>query len=251
MDPRRSVVISQPMFFPWVGMHEQVRLADVYVHYNDVQYSKGSFTNRVQVKTAGGIRWLTVPLEDLHLGQRIDEVRINQQRDWRRSHRDVLRDAYSGAPYYREMAAVVDDVYQRPWDSIADLSVASLVTTCRYFGLESGRKWIDVRELDVPGSGSQRVLDVVRAVGGTRYVTGHGAARYLDHELFEQSGVEVLYVDYGKLPYRQLHGEFTPFVSILDLIANEGRDGARFICSEAVDWRAFLRARPPLIRADG
>ena len=46
------VVISQPMLFPWVGMFEQIRLADVYVHYTDVQFSKGSFVNRVQIKTA-------------------------------------------------------------------------------------------------------------------------------------------------------------------------------------------------------
>ena len=35
-----NVVISQPMLFPWVGMLEQVRLADSYVHYSDVQFSK-------------------------------------------------------------------------------------------------------------------------------------------------------------------------------------------------------------------
>ncbi len=62
---RPVVVISQPMLFPWAGMFEQIRLADVYVHYPDVQFSKGSFTNRVQVKTAGGSRWLTLPLRDL------------------------------------------------------------------------------------------------------------------------------------------------------------------------------------------
>lgn len=38
------------MFFPWVGFLEQLKLVDVYVFYDDVQFSKGSFTNRVQVK---------------------------------------------------------------------------------------------------------------------------------------------------------------------------------------------------------
>ena len=60
-------------------MFEQIRLADAFVHYSDVQFSKGSFVNRVQIKTSAGIRWLTVPLEKLKLGQRIDEVRISYQ----------------------------------------------------------------------------------------------------------------------------------------------------------------------------
>ncbi len=86
-----KVVISQPMYFPWVGMFEQIRLADVYVHYGDVQFSKGSFTNRVQIKTAQGIKWLTVPLKDVSIGQVIDEVRINASVDWRRQHMDILK----------------------------------------------------------------------------------------------------------------------------------------------------------------
>ena len=49
-----KVVISQPMLFPWVGMLEQIMLADVFVHYADVQFSKGSFTNRVQIKDSTG-----------------------------------------------------------------------------------------------------------------------------------------------------------------------------------------------------
>ena len=42
-----KVVITQPMLFPWVGLLEQIMLADVLVNYADVQFSKGSFTNRV------------------------------------------------------------------------------------------------------------------------------------------------------------------------------------------------------------
>ena len=39
----KTVVISQPMYFPWVGMLEQMRLADVFVHLDDAQFSKGGF----------------------------------------------------------------------------------------------------------------------------------------------------------------------------------------------------------------
>ena len=58
-----KVVISQSMFFPWVGFLEQLKLADVYVFYDDVQFSKGGFTNRAQVKANDGVKWMTVPLQ--------------------------------------------------------------------------------------------------------------------------------------------------------------------------------------------
>jgi hypothetical protein len=95
-------------------------------------------------------------------------------------------------------------------------------------------------EMTIGGESSRRVLDIVLAVGGNVYVTGHGARNYLDHELFERAGVQVRYMDYRKAAYPQLHGEFTPYVSVLDLIANVGADGVRFIDSPSVHWKEFL-----------
>ena len=228
------------MFFPWVGLFEQIRLADVYVHYGDVQFSKGGFSNRVQIKTPQGVKWLTVPLEGLTLGQSIEEARISSRIDWRSQHLGMLRGAYARAPHFEQMLQLVDAVYSRSWRSIGELSRASMEVMCEYFGLAAGRRFVDVRELGIAGAGSQRVLDVVKALGGRRYITGWGARNYLDHQLFEDAGVRVEYMDYQKLPYAQLHGDFTPYVSVLDLVANTGRDGGNLIRSGASYWQQWL-----------
>jgi hypothetical protein len=239
-----NTVISQPMLFPWVGMLEQVRLADTYVHYLDVQFSKGSFVNRVQLKTERGSQWMTVPLENLRLGQRIDEVKVSQKQDWRQAHTDQLRAAYDATPHRDDMLALVDSVYCREYPSIGELSRASLMAVCAYFGLTDARTFMDSPQIGVAGSGSQRVLDIVLASGASVYITGHGASRYLDHELFERAGIRVEYMEYARTPYAQAHGEFTPYVSTLDLIANCGRNGAQYIHSGSIYWKDFLRDRP-------
>jgi len=77
-------------------------------------------------------------------------------------------------------------------------------------------------------------------VGGTIYVTSHGARNYLDHEAFEQAGVKVHYMRYECNPYPQRWGEFTPYVTGLDLVASLGRDGSSRISSHCVPWRDFL-----------
>lgn len=99
---------------------------------------------------------------------------------------------------------------------------------------------LDVRELCIDGSGSQRVLNIVRALGGSVYLTGHGARNYLDHEAFEQVGIQVNYMQYKRHPYPQRWGEFTPFVTALDLVASLGRDGLQHISSTGVAWREFI-----------
>ena len=53
------------------------------------------------------------------------------------------------------------------------------------------------------------------------------AKEYMDEYLFENESIRVHYFDYSNYPiYPQLYGEFTHYVSILDLIFNVG-DGAK------------------------
>ncbi|MBK7859033.1 MAG: WbqC family protein [Archangiaceae bacterium] len=228
-----TVVISQPMFFPWVGMLEQLQRADVYVHYDDVQFSKGSFTNRVQVKTATGVKWLTVPLEDAHFGMLIKDVKVDSRRDWRKSHLDLLKQAYRGCDAMLELVARVYAV-KTPW--LCEVAIASMVALADAFGVRPAREVLS-SELGLQGHGTARVLATVKAFGGTRYVSGAGGRAYLDHDAFERAGVAVEYMAYAKRPYPQRHGEFTPFVSALDLLANCGPDGRALFTSQTLSWK--------------
>lgn len=234
------VVISQSMLFPWAGMLEQIHLADVFVHYDDVQFSKGSFVNRVQIKTSKGMQWMTVPLKNLHLGQHINEVQIAPISRWRDLHLGLLKDSFAGAQFSADALRLAEDVYSREYQHIGELARASLRSLTDYFGLDTTTRFLDVQELGIPGASSERVLAVVKQLNGSHYITGHGAARYLNHEIFEHEGIQVEYIKYSYSPYPQSHGPFTPYVSGLDLVAHCGKAGSRYLCATTLPWRKFL-----------
>ena len=238
---RPCIVVSQPMYFPWVGMLQQIRLCDAFVYYDDVQFSRGGFFNRVQIKTRQGIRWLTVPLLDFRLGQLINEVRIDNTKDWKRIHRDQLQQAYAAAPFREDMFDVVDQVFSRDYEVIGELASASTDALVRYFSaIGAGKPFLVSSSMGVPGSSSQRVIDICVALNAKMYLTGHGARNYLDHEAFEDEGIAVAYIDYELDEYPQLHGDFTSYVSALDLIANCGREGVKHIRGKPENWRSFV-----------
>ena len=241
MNPINQIVITQPMYFPWVGMLEQIRLADCIVFYDDVQFSKGSFVNRVQIKTRTGTRWLTVPLRRRFLGQHIQDVLIDTSKDWRQQHLDMLTQAYVDAPFLRHVIDLVQAIFDENPATIGELSKSSMMILCNYFRLNELKHFTSSSSLPVQGSGSQRVLDIVKYFSGSKYITGHGAANYLNHKAFADAGIQVEYMDYRKHPYPQLHGDFTPYVSALDLIANVGQDGISCICSCSINWKEFIR----------
>ncbi|OAI50988.1 hypothetical protein AYO44_05235 [Planctomycetaceae bacterium SCGC AG-212-F19] len=226
------------MFFPWVGLFEQIRLANVYVHYDDVQMPQGrSFMSRVQIKTSDGVKWLTAPVK--HSGRLIREVCLDDEQGWRERHLKCLHYSFAKAPHRRDMYELAKAVYESTTTSLADFNRLAIERIAGYFGITP----TFVRSSDINGCGnsSEKLLDVILKLSADTYITGHGARNYLDHELFEQHGIRVEYMDYRRVPYPQLHGEFTPHVSILDLIANCGKVGREVIASGTVYWKDFLQ----------
>jgi WbqC-like protein family len=232
-----SVVISQPMLFPWAGFFELTALADIYVHLDDVQFSKGSLVNRVQIKHSSGLKWLSVPLANKGSFQKICDL-VPARDGWKTRHREFLRQAFRGAPHIDAAIDLFDRVYAN--ERFINLLTASIEETSRTIGLTRPSRWLAASQLGIGGESWARVLAIVQAVGGTRYVTAHGAANYLDHEAFERAGVTVEYVDYSKTPYAQLHEPFTAFVSVLDAIANLGASAGAVLRPKTIPWRKFV-----------
>lgn len=238
----KTIVISQPYYFPWIGILEQIRIADIIIHYDDVQYSKGHFQDRVQIKTANGFKWLTVPKINYRFGQNINEVRIDNSKNWKKSQIDFLRQTYWQAQYTDEMLRVVETVFNHDTDFVSDLSILSTMALTDYFGLSERKQFYRASDLPVKGHGMQRVLDLVKHLGADRYVTGMGALKYFDFDLMDENNIAVEFLNYIKKPYPQLYGDFNPYVSSLDLIANLGANGIEYICSGTIGWRDFINS---------
>jgi len=236
-----AVVISQPMLFPWSGFFELIGCADVFVHLDDVQFSTGSFTNRVQIKHSSGIKWMTVPLKGKGKFQKIGQLEAAGT-DWKVKHRELVAQSLSKAPHLMEALELFDLVYGR--ESLIDLLIGSVENSSLLLNSSFPKTWVRSSDLEVAGSSWERVLGIVKAVGGDRYVTAHGALNYLNHEEFERSGVGVEYVQYSKTVYSQLNGSFTPYVSILDPLANLGSGSREIIKPKTTAWRDFLAMQP-------
>lgn len=234
-----SIVISQSMYFPWVGMLEQIKLADSYVHYDDVQFARG-FYNRVQIKTRGGWQWLTVPLANRRQTSRINEICIDESQNWRCDHLRKLELAYEAAPHSSDMLRIVNDVFTQNFVKLSDLARYSTYKMLEYFDIYDDNKFSSSESLFVNFNSSERLVKICKYFRAKNYITGHGARNYLDHERFEQMNVSVNYMNYKMIEYPQLHGDFNPYVSALDLIANCGVRGREVLISDYENWKTFL-----------
>ena len=233
------VVISQPMYFPWVGFMGQLSLADVIIWLDDVQFSKGSFTNRVQLKTSNDRTWMSVPLVGKGSGVVISNlVMADMTTPFR--HQTILYNALGEAPHWQDVLQVFESSWSKK-RSLLNTLIASAEGLADAIGLSLSKTYLS-SQLNVEGSGSNRVLELVKAVSGTSYVTGHGARHYLDHNAFESEGVPVYYMDYTSDPWPQYYGDFSPYVTALDMVAHTPiQSRVAYLPTKLHHWQNFIR----------
>jgi hypothetical protein len=218
-----TVVVLQPGYLPWLGFFDQLHRADVFVYYDDVQFDKHGWRNRNRIKTQTGPSWLTVPVRHGGKGfQTILNVEIDVRTPWARKHVSSIRQAYARAPFVTRYLPALEELLERKWERLVDLDIALAALMAQWFGLQ--RRIERSSTLGIEGSRSERLVNICRRFGATKYLSGDAAQNYLDTALFVQHGVRVEWQQYVHPAYPQLHGEFVPYLSALDLLLNCGDD---------------------------
>ena len=235
----KTVIISQPMYFPWAGFLDLLSHADVLIWLDDVQFSKGSFTNRIQVKLPAGCRWLTIPLKQKGKWQRISDLQPATD-EWKEGHRAILRDSIGKIAYADIALNVFDDVIIE--QNLTHLLIRSATDILSALGLAIPKQY-RASDMNVLGKSWQRVIDLVRFVDGTHYLSAAGGANYLEHNEFERANIAVSYMAYDFTPWPQAHGNFTPYVTGLDLLAATGASRDAYFCGKRVPWTKYLAQR--------
>ena len=190
----------------------------MFVFYDDVQYTVNDWRNRNRVKTANGTVWLTVPVGNQN-DRRICDVEI-RDRAWARKHWMTLEQAYRKAPGFARYHDFFKSAYGREWTSLSALNQTLIrAIATEFLGIATEIR--DVRDYQVEGSGSDRLLGLLKQLGATDYISGPAARAYLDQPAYLREGICVHWKDYSTYPeYPQLHGAYDPHVSIVDVLMN-------------------------------
>lgn len=226
----KTVAIVQSSYLPWKGYFDLIRSADVFVLYDDVQYTKRDWRSRNMIKTAQGPLWLTVPVrvKGRYL-QKIQEVEIADA-DWAERHWRSIELAYRRAAGFAAHGAFVQSLLERcaPMRRLSEVN---------RFLIEQIARALDIQTPIVESSTyghvdgkNENLLHLCQCVGAKVYLSGPAAQSYMDETVFAQADVKVRYMDYTGYPeYPQLHPPFEHHVSIVDLLLNSGNNAPRYL----------------------
>jgi hypothetical protein len=233
----KKVAVIQSNYIPWKGYFDIINDVDLFIFYDDVQYTNRDWRNRNIIKTFDGLHWLTIPVGSQKQKLIYEVEPVNNH--WAKEHWKTIRHFYAKAPYFDLYRDFFESFYtETRWDNLSTLN-QYLIKTISFDFLAIKTEFKDSREYCLSGTKQDRLIDLLQQVGATLYLSGPSAKDYINEQVFIDTGIDLVYKDYSGYPeYPQLVNEFEHKVSIIDLLFNCGPEASDYIWG----WREHIHS---------
>lgn len=225
---RKKVAILQSNYIPWKGYFDIIGSVDEFIIYDEVQYTKNDWRNRNRIKTPAGVQWITVPVYQKSLSQKISETEVSNYK-WGIKNWNSLVANYSRAAHFKTYSAALEEFYlsfKSLW--LTEINVALIKQICGILNLKTLIK--NSADYELTGDPTEKLINLCRQANATCYLSGPAAKNYLREDLFAREGIEIEWMDYtGYKEYPQLYPPFEHAVSILDLLFNVGPEAGHYM----------------------
>lgn len=226
----KKVAILQSNYIPWKGYFDIINMVDLFVFYDDLQYTKQDWRNRNKIKSPQGPVWISIPCGS-DIKRLICDVKPLEHR-WQQQHWDKMVKYYNQAPYFKKYSEFFEDFYlNHTWENLSELNQYLIKKISKEL-LDISTTFDDSRGYNLSNSKAERLIELLKKTEATNYLSGPAAKNYLNESHLEPLGIELEWMDYSNYPvYDQLYAPFEHGVSIVDLLFNVGPDFKKYMLS--------------------
>lgn len=228
-DYRRVLSIHQPNFLPWIGYFNKIKKSDVFILLDDVQIPRGrSIANRNKIKTAQGEMELVVPLSRPKgsEGKVTYKMATIADNKWAKKALKAIELNYSKAQYFDRYFPLISQLFSRY--NFCQMNVEFIDLVIRELEIDTEVHMLS--GLDGPmGQKNELIVNLCKKYSANVYLSGKGASKYNEPEYLNKYGIELEYQEFVHPVYEQMHGEFIPYLSVLDLLMNKGPESKNYV----------------------
>lgn len=216
--------IMQPYFIPYIGYWQLMNAVDKYTIYDDVNFIKGGWINRNRILVNGEPKYFNIPMLGASPHKLINEVEVNHNEKLKNKNMRVIEGAYQKAPYYNEVKDLLEKIMNGEQKSISDFILNSFKIINEYLEIDTELILSSTLNKDCSLKGQDKVLSICELLGATEYYNAIGGQELYSFEEFKKHGIDLKFLETGKIEYKQFHNEFQSNLSIIDVMMFNSKD---------------------------
>lgn len=212
-----KIAIMQPYLLPYIGYFQLIAASDVFVIYDNVQYTKKGWVNRNRLLMNGSDKVFTLPLQKASDYLEIRERRIAA--DFKRSKiLNQFRGSYLKAPFFDDTYALLEEVFNFKEQNLFEFIRHALMLTLDQLGIKTKVITSSDVKADHQATGEDRVLSICGSLSAATYLNPHGGRALYRKKRFSQAGIDLRFLETMPFEYPQFSKPFIPNLSIIDVM---------------------------------
>lgn len=223
----KSVVIHQPNFLPRLKVFIKIAISDVWVIYDDVQYVRREWQNRVFLRDAQQREILfTAPIHKSNFYEKINNIRLENVYKLNQRLKRHIQCNYSKAPYFDCLVDYIDELINKTANvyNLATYNVISTNIALQKLGINIEEKYSsELQKHSTDRNG--KLIEICKKSNSVNYICGSGGRSYIDENAFKQENINIIFYDYS-----EISNDFCEDISkyrncsFLDFVAYNGLD---------------------------
>ena len=224
------VAIHQAEHLPWFGYFHKMKMADKFIILDNVQFKKNYFENRNRIYTPQGLKYITIPVKMKgHLEKKFYEMEIVE--NWKKKYIKTLEFNYKKAPFFKDIEIILEKINNYGGNKLFEINMI-IINVIKDI-LEIDTQLIKATTLNPQGQKTELLINILKKVDAIAYIVGKSGFDYMNLDLFKKSNIKLVehkvhHPIYQPFNYR----EFTDYPSIIDIIANLGREKVKELLNE-------------------
>lgn len=225
-----KVGVMQPYFFPYLGYFQHVNKCDKWVLFDDTQYKNKGWVNRNRILHPNvDKKWsyITLPLKKASLKYIVD-IDIDKSSNFCDRILGQLALYKKISSHYKHEIPFIESLISDEADNLSEYLYSLNYRLFEYFEIkcelicQSKSPLITTDRNSKCNSGTW-ALEISKELDASEYINPINGRHLFDKELYEKSGINLLFFEPELKPYSQRRTDFLSALSVLDLLLLHGR----------------------------
>jgi hypothetical protein len=220
-----KLAIMQPYLFPYLGYFQLIKVVDIFVIHDDVQYIKGGWINRNRILLNHQAHLFSFSIKKAPAHLNINQRNFGDDFVTRKKRfLEKIRFAYCNAPYYSRTMNLIKEILDYQELNVSLFIINSLKRLCMAINILTPFCLSSELNKNQYLKGEQRVIDINKNMGASHYVNPIGGTELYSPAEFARNGIRLNFIQSKLSAYTQFNQGFVPDLSIIDVLMFNSRD---------------------------
>ena len=231
MGKQTIVAIHQPNYFPWLGYAHKMMCSDIFVLLDTVQFPRRNYVNRTHLCVRDEAKWLTVPVRGDYL-DKINRIEIVNDMPWQHKHLKTIEMNYKKSVFFSDIMPEIEHILTKKWILLADLNVEICHMYKKLLSIDTQLISASKMDMEASHSSTRLLVEITKKLSGSSYLAGVSGHNYMETDLFDASGIKVIWQDFVYPEYPQVRPGMVRNLSAIDAFFNCGIEGTKQLLEE-------------------